>query len=1768
MAEISLDPAIAEVSPNLYKAALDANLPADQKTMVAQMARTYKTAKSLLKVSEEEARKEFQKFDPIIQENIRFLFPDQKRFTPEPGFFGKAIETTGAAIGDILKFSPIVALFTAADKYYKGLNTPYNTQAQVRQGKRFDKKLLSDAFDGKNSWKWDKVTEYENKYGTALTTLARGIIEARTPGESVALYSGGMNEEMLSAMRFMGDEPEKFQSIMDELALYAQVSPGRDAVGTWAKADEKVNDNYWANKLLKSIGMDLNDPKNRIVAGKLTSGTVDATYQVGIDPLTYTGIGPIIKGVKAIGRGIAGVPEAVTRFGGIKRRGERLADQFLYLAEKGNVEGGVDFVFKQPEVVKLWDEQLGVAVKNYAEADGAFAKNIAYKKITKDFPDWANLEVVKNLAKQEVFDAKGAKKFFIEHDDFGLLITGRVDNSSFRRNGISVAREHRTLQSALQRSVDAVFSPQPKNLDVQSYIRQGEEKAQSAMDVLKRVADEGENLVNPAIADIIDIKTSISGIRKALNKLSVAFTVQPGRILVGEDAIKTSEDFRNLAKSVFSNKDIAGALTELFLKESPEVQLTIVRNLYAATMLKTGMHGAPTGEKVMNEILSATFNETGMFSTTKSEVPVELAGLFHPASLRREGEIFVQSSKGIVQPSQVAFSIAPLPYDLIYQTAASSRLSERINFMNLFGGVTRNRYAKAITDFWANHTLFPRLGIRSAIDEAFFFFITAPTTAVREFVTGGRQGRKALETATGSKTAQGMYKRGLFYPGKSGKILDKVPYKIPSILPSLDPTKRLSAQDRLDILESARVKMSKKYGYEVALSDVAHEAIREETILRVIDIYGDRLNPSTIKTIKRLMKHSPNVLDSVANSVGARSMMTGQIELDYIDTVFSPSRLTQGIKDAGLVLGKKYRELQAEAMTTTQLAIAHFDNWNIRFAYNSEKIAKGARVNPVNAFFFHNGLRTEGDIVKARHSVLKDVGVERVPGGFDDDYLVASEDKLNGFLSLFSTTVWYRQRGIPDAQIARIHAETMLMDMKNTFHGGPTLFNEGLFNEVKASKKRLEEAALESKKELRDTWSRASAEIDFAKFEELTQGFQPKGNVRTRVYNMGDAKDMKIFEEGEGFPYLYSKWSNWTMDVMDAQVTGLYRQPALMVFTEKALKDFAPYEKLFTERYTAAALRENPLLSPSIARTRAKAQAEKQVTELALKRATDELLEYVDNPAIRSNLATSIRSVGRFYRATEDFYRRSWRLYTKNPLRTLYRTRLLHTGLEANGDVFEDERGDKFIVFPTDSIINGAIEPVLRTLTGNSGLQIPTFNEFTLKLRLINPSFSPDAAQPALAGPIAGVSVVTLRAFLRELPLVPGFIKDKIQPTTIQAGETLDTIALGQFGDRMTFRSAIMPLLADSIWSTLSPAEKDRQKATAVLQAITYHQAFGNGLPTDATAEERNDYLGMLRRSANGIINARNMLGQMSPGQPTLRDSQGLPDFMKRTGITSWKASFWDTYNSIIANGGDDIGDAFDVAIATWVGKNPGKVAYLVPRNTKEFRVLIATTDAVKDWSIKNSKFLDQYGEVGYLFAPKSGEYNPDIYGWMQSEGLVDIPDFKKYLDSVQVAEDKQRYFQIEDELNESLRKNSTNDARRILIDRAQKARQSLLQSNPLLDAEIGGSGTNRGNLRVMFKELSEAIANPNSPIKKETRSLMNLAVRQVSDFLVLAEDEEQKRRFDFSEIKADRKQKVMNILTELGKQSPEVKEANRIIFTGLLNYYSRESIMAGTGGR
>jgi hypothetical protein len=1756
MAEVPLNPVVGEVSPNLYKAAIAANLPLNQQKVIEQMSYTYKTAQKLLKMSEESSRKDFLKLDPTIQADINRLFPTQTRFQPEQGLVGKAIQGAGKALTKSaeLFFTPIIAGFKSAELYGKTLNTAGTGIKQLSQDKPFSKQLLKDAFNGRNSWDWSRVSEYESKYGAAKVALARGIAEGRTPGESVDLYGRGVDAEMTEALIMMGDDPKKFNEMLEEIKQGAQFSPGRDTVESYLLADEQVNKNYWAYKLLKTAGIDIATPKGLKTAKSIVSGPIDTVYQLMIDPLSYAGVGPILKGVTGAYGGVkASLPEAISRFGGIKSRGQKLADQFSFVAEKQGLDAGMDWVFKQKDVITLWDKQLGPVIKRYAEEPTETGRGLIYREIRNDFPEWADSGVIKQLATYKAFDSKSAKKFFTDHDDAGLLMSGRVDGVSYRRNGIPVARRSRVLTSAVNRTAKSIFDPSPSTATTQEIIESGQARLKTTTEILKKVADREEmGLINPELTELFELDADVSKAQAALQKIQVLGKRSPGRILYGEDSIKTMDDVRNLANIVMPQLN-ADAFAEAFVKEDPEVQLTMVRNLYAGVMMKAGLHGNANGEQFMDEVLSATFNEkAGMFSTVRSEISSDIAGLLHKGGVRYENDVPYQASRGKVQPSQSANSIAPLPFDDIYQIASGSKLAEKVNFFNIVGGATRNNAVRKFTDFWTNNTLFPRLGTRSSVDETFFAYFAHATYMLREFVFGGRGVRKATETITGSKTTQGMYKRGWY-----------------KTFPKLDPAKKISGAERRDILQFIADDLSTKLNREVTIGEVHHRLIIEETVARAEAIYGDTLSKEAWDGIKRLMKHSPTYLDSMVNSVSAKSNLTGRIDSDYIDQAFVSTNLTADLKALGLEQGSRYTELDVSKAEKRAISIAHFDNWSIRFPYNQETIIEGVTINPTNAFFRNNGLKTPADFLRARDGLLRDAGVERLPGGYEGEYIVSNADTLKAFNSSTSSTVYYRQQGVPEVEIARIHVEAMLVDMRNTFHGGPISFNQKLFDLVKSKRQAMIGKASDDKVDVPNSWAKAAANVTFKEFQDATIDHLPSVNIMTRLKNIGPEKDMQIFSEVTGLSGMYSKWQNWTMEVMDATVTGFYRQPAVEIFYNKNLKTFAPYEKKFADRYYAQAKENTPNIPDKVLRARAKEHAEAQVTEMAVRHAIETVLEYVDNPAIKTNLAVSVRSVGRFYRATEDFYRRVYRLYTKAPLQAIYRMRLLNQGLEASGDVYTDERGDQYVMFPTDTIINNAIEPVLRTLSGNSTLQVPTFDNLTLKLRLINPSFSPDAGQPALAGPMASVSVLAIKGILRELPkILPDSIEKEVAPKATALSEKFDSLALGQFGDRITLRTAIVPMFLDSILSTLTPAGLDRQKSTAVLQAISYHQAFGNALPTNATVEEKYEYLKKLKLSAHSIIISRNMLGQISPGQPTLKDQKGLPAFIKKTGISSWKGAFWDIYDSVLRNQGDDIGNAFDQAVAIFTGKNPGKLAYVIPRNTKEFKVFINKTNELKKWATDNKQFLNSYQEVGFIFAPNSGEYNPDVYAWMESEGLVNQPEFEEYLKSVQVAEDRQAYFKIEDDLNAKLKTPMSYINRRIAIDNATKARSALLISNPFLDAEIGGSGTGRGDLKVMFKALGDAINSPNTPIDNKTRSAMSLAVAEVAGFKLLAEDENAKRFADFANRKASEKERISKIIAELSKVSPEVKEANRIIFTGLMNQYSKDTIAAGTGGK
>jgi hypothetical protein len=843
-------------------------------------------------------------------------------------------------------------------------------------------------------------------------------------------------------------------------------------------------------------------------------------------------------------------------------------------------------------------------------------------------------------------------------------------------------------------------------------------------------------------------------------------------------------------------------------------------------------------------------------------------------------------------------------------------------------------------------------------------------------------------------------------------------------------------------------------------------------------------------------------------------------------------------------------------------------------------------VAPAKAFFRHDGLRTPENFEKASTEMLTSVGLIK---GADGVWVTTdkSAEAVNKFVNYFAETVNLRAQGMSDARIARIHIEKMLIDLKDNFHGGPKQFNQDLFDLVirnyqdLVDEEKLIRAGTIGYKgkdpreggwpdfQMRNKWQTAINRIEFDDFDKATLNHQPTGIVRSRIR----------FPEFGDFPTAYKQLGDTMMEQMDRQVTGMMRQPALMVTYTRLRSEYAGIEsRYYNQLYESSLANEIVLFTerngyppthPDTIRSieqrvskRVTEQSERLFTEHAINEATDTVLKFADNPAVRTNFAVSVRTVGRFYRATEDFWRRTYRLKDVSPT-VLYRMRLAHLGLGSSGMFHTDQNGEPYIMMPMDNIIFKATDTTIKVLTGNSQYKQPLFDDFTMRLTNVNPSFSPDSGLPLLSGPIAGLAVKGMTAILGNVP-IPGFER---------LSQDIDRYALGQMGDDAAIEQIVVPGSLLKIWRMLPVNEKSRQEVTAAQQAIAYNAANGYSLkPTidietgeviPVSDEEKYKYLKGIRISAHNIIALRSVLGLISPLSPGLQESRDMPGYLLDVGITGLRSEFWDIFEAIQTKYGDDVQDPYEMALSMFTGKNPGKIVYTVSRDDKQTKVLIGKTSQMRNWALNNKKLINTYGEAAYIFGPHTGDFNATVYNWLHASDLIRDKDMETYYDDVAVAEDKQKYFNVARWENEELGKQQFISERKKIIETATAARQGLLTNNPLLLKAITGGGNEIATEQIMMSSLKQMISNPDTPIEEGLKMKMSTAIQAVEDFVAFSTDERTRALQNASSLKLQYRRRVENILSDLASEDPAIKEAVRAIFNSILNYYSRDSYKA-----
>jgi hypothetical protein len=106
----------------------------------------------------------------------------------------------------------------------------------------------------------------------------------------------------------------------------------------------------------------------------------------------------------------------------------------------------------------------------------------------------------------------------------------------------------------------------------------------------------------------------------------------------------------------------------------------------------------------------------------------------------------------------------------------------------------------------------------------------------------------------------------------------------------------------------------------------------------------------------------------------------------------------------------------------------------------------------------------------------------------------------------------------------------------------------------------------------------------------------------------------------------------------------------------------------------------------------------------------------------------------------------------------------------------------------------------------------------------------------------------------------------------------------------------------------------------------------------------------------------------------------------------------------------------------------------------------------------------------------------------MRAAGLIENVELETYLQNMQIVKDKQRYFSIEDTLNEQLANTVDAQQRRILINRATAQRDAIKKANPLLNAALTDQGFNINEETELYNNLQKILEDKDSPITKANR--------------------------------------------------------------------------------
>lgn len=479
-------------------------------------------------------------------------------------------------------------------------------------------------------------------------------------------------------------------------------------------------------------------------------------------------------------------------------------------------------------------------------------------------------------------------------------------------------------------------------------------------------------------------------------------------------------------------------------------------------------------------------------------------------------------------------------------------------------------------------------------------------------------------------------------------------------------------------------------------------------------------------------------------------------------------------------------------------------------------------------------------------------------------------------------------------------------------------------------------------------------------------------------------------------------------------------------------------------------------------------------------------LSYIDNPANRSNLAWKVRNVARYYRATEDFYRRVKRMVKNDPF-ALWKGALTYQLLRDNGFTYTNDNGEEYFAYPMNTLGQEALVKAM-SLFNVPLRQYTDLTPFNLAGRMtgLTPSADPAQAVPTLSGPLAA----PMAGILGALPSLAG----------------IRTALLGQYSQTTgnpwaDMVQAILPAGVAKVLRSSDPQFINSQIASAAFDTAALMTAEGmldvltvDGVPlemapaeVDATTFFRTDQYKSANLIAASYFWSKFAMSWILPANPQ-GYSNTASEYAKQNGIDSIDDAYYDLLDKYT---GDPDGMRFALADFYAMRKPSQNGLYdgwgsMLPFTTSgtkfdEFSnpgaslMSVRATDDLHKWvqSDEANDLFTKFGEAAWFTAPTTGEFTWDSHAMLTTLMKIKVSktEAERY-DELFALQGKTIDLKIRRDFDEAIAQAQSPEERKALEEERKTALDANKANNPPWERYQSKYGPNPARNPVMSTDL------------------------------------------------------------------------------------------------